>query len=634
MSENKKPLNITEDISEDISEDTIEKVDDNKDNNKDNKTKEKERKNRQKRRRKLLKPKKKKKKLKTQQVAIAVTAAFYIISTFISSLQNLKPIDGEVTIMELNEMIDNGEIESITVQKASNTLTIKTTSGETLEAVNPQNDTFIYDLANKGVDITINQTTLFNVVMSIMLTLPMIILMVMLLVYVSNTVVGGSTKMFTLIKHEDNNVSFNDIKGLGETKGEVQFIISQLKNWKKLGELGARPVKGALFYGPPGTGKTMLAKAIAKEAGVGFINASGSDFVEMFVGVGAARVRSLFELAALNAPCVIFIDEIDCLGKRRRSEASSEHNQTLNALLQRMDGINDSRGIMIIGATNRKEDLDKALLRPGRFDRHYFVGAPDNKKDRDEIVEIYLENKKLAEDVTLEKVSKLMVGLSGAEIEQSLNEAVYISLQHNRDGIIKYSDIDEAIMKQRTGGVKKEHSSKRDEEIVALHEAGHTIVSLLLDVNISKVSSIPYSSGMGGVTMKDLDETGDIKLKTMTDLMNDVKILLAGKVAEDVVLGEHTQGCSNDLENATKIVHSMITQYGYDNEALLNTNVLLENGIQHQLEERITKECDKLLHKCNYETVTMIKENKDKLLRLRDRLLEEKTIVQPTLENI
>ncbi|MBQ2803486.1 MAG: AAA family ATPase, partial [Lachnospiraceae bacterium] len=308
------------------------------------------------------------------------------------------------------------------------------------------------------------------------------------------------------------------------------------------------------------------------------------------------------------------------------------HNQTLNALLQRMDGLNEANGIMVIGATNRKEDLDPALLRPGRFDRHYYVGAPDNKKDRDEIVEIYLKNKKLDEAVTIEKASKLMVGLTGAEIEQTMNEAVYISLQDNRKGVIKLSDIDEAVMKLHTGGVVKEHTAKRDMQITAIHEAGHTIVSLLEDIEIAKVSIVAYSSGVGGVTVRDMDRTGDIKLKLKSEYEKEIRILLAGKVAEEIKYGEHTQGCVNDIEKATELIYRMVTSYGFDNEALFNINKLEDNGIQNALKNDIIEKCNKELKLYNEQTEKMLREHIEKLDKLVDRLYEEKTIVSPSLD--
>ena len=582
------------------------------------------------------KPKRTKKLLNPTKVLIALSFAFYIILQIFSAYQDTKPTSGVLTLTELYELVESGETTKVIVTKSSNKVTVIMDDGTEYDSVNPQNDTFIYDLMDKGANVQIQKSTMFESLLTLALALPATVIMMMFIVYLSNTIVGGSTKMFSLLKTSSNDVTFDDIKGLGDTKKEVQFIVEQFNNWKELGALGARPCKGALLYGPPGTGKTMLARAIAKEAGVSFISASGSDFNEVFVGVGAARVRSLWDLASNNAPCILFIDEIDCLGKRRKGGdgASQDHNQTLNALLQKMDGLNKANGIMVIGATNRKDDLDPALLRPGRFDRHYFVGPPDSKKDRDEVVEIYLKNKKLADEVTLEKASKLMVGLTGAEIEAALNEAVYISLQEQRKGVIKLSDIDEAVMNLRCGGVKKEHTSSRDLEVTALHEAGHTIVSLLLGYEINKVSIVPYSSGLGGVTIRDTDKTGDIKLKLLSEFKNDIKILLAGMVAEELKYGEHTFGCCNDLEKATELIHQMVTRFGLNQDKLSNLNVLIEQGVKFGLPDEITDICNKYLSELTEEVKEILGDNKERLCKLSDMLLRDKTLVCVTLEQI
>lgn len=580
------------------------------------------------------KPTRKRKPINWKRFIIVLIFIAYAIVSLISAFRNSEKISGDKTLNEFYKMIDNKEVKEITANKDNDTITILAKDGKKYVTVNPKSDKFLENVMKKGVKVSIQKKSTTDSIISILMTLPMTVILAMFAVYLSGTILGASTKMFTLIKNDNNHTTFDDIKGMGKTKQEVQFIISQLKNWKQLGELGARPCKGMLLFGPPGVGKTMLAKAIAKESGVGFVSCSGSDFDEVFVGVGAGRVRSLFDLAEMNAPCVIFIDEIDCLGRRRRGGdgASQDHNQTLNALLQRMDGLNGTNGILVIGATNRKEDLDPALMRPGRFDRHFYVGAPDNKKDRDEIVEIYLKNKKTDEDATVENVSKLMVGLSGAEVEEALNSAVYLSLQDNRDGVISLADIDEAIMQLHTDGVSKEHTSKKDEEIASVHEAGHTLVSLLLGIPVSKVSNIPYTSGMGGVTMRDMDELDDQKFKMKSDYDNDIKILLAGKCAEEIIYNEHSQGCSNDIEKATNIAYMMNTSYAFDNNHLSNVNTLIEMGVSKEAQEQTVLKCDEMLKKYNQETTDMLIEHESELIKLYRMIIERKTIVQPTLD--
>ena len=582
------------------------------------------------------KPRKKRKIFKNYKRAIIVAVfIIYMIIFSYKAVEDSKLKGGEILLNDFYEMIENDEVDSIAINYTERTITIFDKSGRTFITVNPDNDYFIHELMDKGVKVQTQLTTTEDAIMNIATYVPIIVIMSMFAIYLSSTIVGANTKMFTMLKNDMNFTTFDDVKGMTKTKQQVQFIISQLRNWKQLGKLGARPCKGVLLFGPPGVGKTLLAKAIAKESGVGFISASGSDFNEVFVGVGAGRVRSLFELAAVNAPCVVFIDEIDCLGKRRKGGdgASQDHNQTLNALLQKMDGLNDANGVIVIGATNRKDDLDDALMRPGRFDRHFYIGAPDNKSDRDEIVKLYLENKRVDKDVTLDKVSKLMVGLTGAEIEESLNSAVYLSLQDGRDGIIKLSDIDEAMMQLSSDGVSKEHTSKFDEEISAVHESGHALVDLLNGKNIAKISNIPYTSGMGGVTLRDMDVDEDKKFKLKSDYIKDIQMLLAGECAETVIYGEHSQGCSNDIEKATKLVYNMITAYALDDN-IFNENTLIENGVKKEVSSDVVKKCNDLLKQYEAETLKMLKDNKRRLEKLSKYLIEQKTVVQPTIEMI
>lgn len=582
------------------------------------------------------KPHRKRKVINIKRIVIIAIFVAYAIMSIFQSVKLSESIDGDITLNQFYEMIDNDNVEKINLNKGDNIITVYAKDGSVYETLDPDSDTFLQEIMEKGVVVSIQKKSTTDALMNILGTLPMMLILAMFAVYLSTTILGASTKMFTLIKNQNNHTTFDDIKGMGKTKEQVQFIISQMKNWKELGKLGARPCKGLLLFGPPGVGKTMLAKAIAKESGVGFISCSGSDFDEVFVGVGAGRIRSLFELAAINAPCIIFIDEVDCLGRRRRGGdgASQDHNQTLNALLQKMDGLNTENGIIVIGATNRKEDLDEAIMRPGRFDRHLYIGAPDNKNDRDELVDVYLKSKKVEDDITLERVSKLMIGLSGAQVEESLNSAVYLSLQDGRNGIIKYSDIDEAIMQLHTDGIKREHSSKRDEQIVSVHEAGHCLVSLLLDLPIAKVSNIPYSSGMGGVTIPDLDETGEQKLKFKSEYVKDIKVLLAGKCAEQIVFGEHTPGCQNDIDKATNTIINMQTSFVFDDKSIVNEGELLRIGLTKEISKDTIAKCNELLEKYNNDVIKLLNDNRDKLDSLTELLMKNKTIVEPTLETI
>ena len=582
------------------------------------------------------KPRRKRKIFRNYKRALIIFVFILYTTVFVlQAIESSRLKGGEIMLNDFYKMIDNNEVNSIALNYQDKTITVYAADGKQYLTVNPDNDYFLHDIMERGVVVQMQKSTMQDSLLSVLAMIPIVVIMSMFAIYLSSTIIGANTKMFTLIKNEANFTTFDDVKGMGKTKQQVQFIISQMRNWKKLGQLGARPCKGVLLFGPPGVGKTLLAKAIAKESGVGFISASGSDFNEVFVGVGAGRVRSLFELAAVNAPCVVFIDEIDCLGKRRKGGdgASQDHNQTLNALLQKMDGLNDVNGIIVIGATNRKGDLDDALMRPGRFDRHFYIGAPDNKKDRDELVELYLSNKKTEDGVTLEKVSKLMVGLTGAEVEESLNSAVYISLQNGRDGVINLADIDEAIMQLSTDGVSKEHTSKFDEELSAVHESGHALVDLLNGKNISKISNIPYTSGMGGVTTRDLDIDEDKKFRLKSDYIKDIQMLLAGECAETIIYGEHSQGCSNDIERATNLIYNMVTVNAQDDN-IFNVTVLVENGLRKDIPDEIIEKCNKLLREYEEQTLELLRKNKNRLQKLSKYLVEQKTIVQPTLEMI
>lgn len=582
------------------------------------------------------KPKRQKKPINLSKVLIAIIFFCYMGTQIFVAFQNAKPSKGTLKYAEVFQMLDDGKVKEISVTQTEDLVKVYTNDGNMYEMANPKSLTFVEDLMKHGANITYSKQTPVKAISSILVTLPVVLVLAMFATYIAGTIIGSNTKMFTLLKPGENKTTFDDVKGMSETKKEVHFAVDQLKNWEGLAEVGARPCKGLLLYGPPGTGKTLIAKAIANEAGVPFISAAGSDFNEVFVGVGAARIRSLWLLALENAPCIIFIDEIDCLGKRRKGGdgASNDANQTLNCMLQKMDGLNKTNGVMVIGATNRKDDLDDALLRPGRFDRQYFVGPPANKKDRDEVVQHYIENKKFDEkELLLDDVSKLCVGLTGAEIEESLNEAVYISLREGREGKININDVDEAVMKMQTGGVKKEHTSQRDTDITSIHEAGHTIVALIQGMPLAKVSIEPYSSGVGGVTSADLDKTFDMKLKFESDTSNQIRMLLAGMCAEDNEFGEHTQGCSNDLEKATALVYNMTTSYG-QGEYLFNENVLMEHGISHLLEERVTMECRNKLNKYKEETEKIINENVELVRALAAYLRKNMRMVSPTLDKI
>ena len=365
------------------------------------------------------------------------------------------------------------------------------------------------------------------------------------------------------LNSDTNKVTFKDVAGLSEEKEEVKELIDFLKAPKKFQKLGARIPKGVLLMGPPGTGKTLLAKAVAGEADVPFYFISGSDFVELFVGVGASRVRDMFQQAKRTAPCLIFIDEIDAVGRQRGTGLGGGHDereQTLNQLLTEMDGFGANEGIIIIAATNRPDVLDPALLRPGRFDRQITVSLPD-VKGREEILAVHAKNKILADGITLKNLAKRTPGFSGADLENLLNEAALLAVRRNKSEITM-SEIDEATDRVLMGPAKTSHKySEADRKLVAYHEAGHAVIGLKLRnaSDVQKVTIIPRGQAGGYNMMVPSEE----KLcSTKTDLLEEITGLLGGRTAEEITFGEITTGAHNDFEKATKIARAMVTEYG------------------------------------------------------------------------
>lgn len=572
---------------------------------------------------------KRKKIIKWENVMVTLAIVALVLSTLYSGYTMTKPSDMTISWEEFNGHIESGDIAHVTIIKTEPYFTVELTNGEKYTCVNPGNDTFKKDILDAGVEIRTQNSTFSNVVTSTMLSLPMTIAMIVICYFLLKSLNNQASTLYKVYKPEDV-IKFDQVAGMSETKQEVMFAVSQLRNSSKLKELGAKPCKGIIFEGPPGTGKTLLAKAIAGEADVPFISVCGADFIEMFVGLGAARVRKVWELAELNAPCIVFIDEIDAVGKRRSGGgdgATTEANQTLNALLQRMDGLGSNSGIFVIGATNRIDDLDPALLRPGRFDKRLFVGPPKNKADRDEVVKLYLKNKKVSSECDIDSVSKLLFGFTGAEIEQVLNEAVLISVQEDRDGVINMQDIDQAAMKQRVYGVSTRHKSEYDLEVSAVHEAGHAVMSKALGRKVSKISIIPYSSGVGGITMGDTDEMEDKNFRNKDYLIDDIKVLLAGRVSEQIIFGVTSNGCSNDIEKATILAYRMIYEFAMGDEWIINPDILKKYDIAIIDSDSKLKVVNNLVKSCENEVIKELKGRESEIKELRDRLLKEETVL-------
>ncbi len=566
-----------------------------------------------------------------------------------------------ISYNEFVEKLDSGEIEELNL--------VARASGYTYEARGKldgykENETFFArlplsdEVMKKIVAASDNQefklevepdpdsSTLLLVVVNV---LPLVLLVGVAFWFLNRQLAGNKSsldfgKSKARLSTDNNKVTFKDVAGLKEEKEEVKEIIDFLKNPKKFQSLGARIPKGILLFGPPGTGKTLLAKAVAGEANVPFYFISGSDFVELFVGVGASRVRDMFQQAKRNAPCLIFIDEIDAVGRQRGTGLGGGHDereQTLNQLLTEMDGFGANEGIIIMAATNRPDVLDPALLRPGRFDRQVTVNLPD-VREREEILAVHAKNKTLAEGVTLENLAKRTPGFSGADLENLLNEAALLAVRRNKTKITM-SEIDEATDRVLMGPAKTSHKySESDRKLVAYHEAGHAVVGLkLANANdVQKVTIIPRGSA-GGYNM--MVPSVEKLCSTKTDLLEEITGLLGGRTAEEVVFGEITTGAHNDFEKATKIARAMVTEYGMSDLGPLQFeqqegSVFLGrdyNKMQHfsnEVANEIDMEMRKIIDNCHKKATEIIKQNKDLLKLIAEALLEYETLTKEQID--
>ena len=424
-----------------------------------------------------------------------------------------------------------------------------------------------------------------------------------------------------------SDVSFKNVAGLDEIKEELYETIDFINHSLKYKKMGAKIPKGILFHGPPGTGKTLLAKAVAGETNSTFLYASGSEFVEKYVGVGAKRVRALFEKAKKEAPSIIFIDEIDAIGTKRNSESNNEKDQTLNQLLVEMDGFNTSETVIIIGATNRLDLLDDALLRPGRFDRHIYVGNP-NINSREKILEVHTKNKPMDKSIDIKSIARKTTGLSGAQLANIANEAAIIAVRNNKS-IITGDEFDAAIERVIAGlEVKNPTILLKEKEVVAIHEAGHAVVSKILGVDaIQKISIIPRGQALGYVLKFPEEER---YLMTESDLENRITGLLAGRAAEELIFKEITTGAKDDLNKATNIAREMVCSYGMSS---LGTMALDDNYNRYN-SDTIRLEIKRITDEKYTEALEIIEENKDLLRHIADALLEHETIDSVGLDRI
>ena len=585
--------------------------------------------------------KKPKKKASTLlNIILTLIMILLIIGMAVFIYQKQKDNNSEENILAYTDLvkeISSGNIEKIEMTVGSTTLKVKQKDVEKEKTVIvPSTQVFMELVQQKVLEdnnielIQKQQSILAQIPSYIISFLPTAIMLALVIMIFKMQGLGEKGQVYDDTERK-TKVTFNDIAGLDEEKEELIEIVEFLKKPKKFTEMGAKIPKGVLLYGKPGTGKTLIAKAIAGEADVPFISMSGSEFIEMFAGLGASRVRKLFDKARKLSPCIVFIDEIDAIGSRRTSNsgAETENNQTLNQLLVEMDGFSSEETIIILAATNRPEMLDKALLRPGRFDRQITIPGPD-LKGREEILKIHSRDKKLAEDVSLYSIAEDTAGFTGAELANILNEAAIIATKKNHEAIIN-SDLDEAVKKVTVGLEKTSRKiSEKDKKLTAYHEAGHAIVSQFLPTQtaVKEVSIIPRGMA-GGYTMYKSDE--DKYYISKTEMEEKLIALLGGRAAEKLVLNDISTGASNDIEVATKIAKDMVTVYGMSDLigpiSLKNNEGQLEYQIfGEDMEDAVGKEVKKLIDTAYRNAQEILKQNMEMLHAIATELIANEKI--------
>ncbi len=578
-------------------------------------------------------------------IAVTVITIILAIITAYFMLSNTKSEENKLAYTDLIKKMSDGEIEEIEMTVGSTSLKVKLKGEEEKKtSIAPNTQAFIELVQEKvaeGNEIKLSQKpqpAVIKISETIFSLLPTIVIVALFVMIFKMQGLGEKGKVYDAETSKEK-VKFDDVAGLDEEKQEMIEIVQFLKEPEKFTKMGAKVPKGVLLYGKPGTGKTLIAKAIAGEAGVPFISMSGSEFIEMFAGLGASRVRRLFEKARKVAPCIVFIDEIDAIGSRRSSGngAESENNQTLNQLLVEMDGFDTEETIIVLAATNRPEMLDKALLRPGRFDRQITINAPD-LKGREEILKIHSKDKKLAEGVTLKGIAEDTAGLTGAELANILNEAAIIATI-NKHEAIENDDIEEAFKKVTVGLQKVSRViPDKDKRLTAYHEAGHAIVSRYLETQepVKEISIIPRGMA-GGYTMYKTNE--DKNYISKTEMEERLIALLGGRAAEKIALNDISTGASNDLEVATKIAKDMVTVYGMsDVVGTISINTEKDPYELQLLGEKyadaIGAEVKILLDTAYLRAQTIISNHMDKLQEVAQTLLQKETITEAEFERI
>lgn len=572
---------------------------------------------------------------------VAIGVAGYFL--FFYEKEDVK--DTKLAYTDLIKQVADGEIEKIEMTVGSTSVKVKQKNVEEEKtAIVPNTQAFIELIQEKvaegnNIELIQNpQNVLLTISETFFSLLPTLMIVALFILVFKMQGLGDKGKVYDQDATKEK-IKFDDVAGLDEEKQEMIEIVQFLKDPKKFNEMGAKIPRGVLLYGKPGTGKTLIAKAIAGEANVPFISMSGSEFIEMFAGLGASRVRKLFEKARKVAPCIVFIDEIDAIGSRRTSSsgAESENNQTLNQLLVEMDGFDTEETIIVLAATNRPEMLDKALLRPGRFDRQITINVPD-KRGREEILKIHSKNKKLAENVKLETIAEDTAGLTGAELANILNEAAILATINEHE-VIEQEDIEEAFKKVTIGLQKTSRVySDKDKKLTAYHEAGHAIVSQYLETQepVKEISIIPRGMA-GGYTMNKTNE--DKNYISKTEMEERLIVLMAGRAAEKIVINDISTGASNDFEVATKIAKDMVTVYGMsDVVGTISINTEKDPYELQLLGEKyadaIGAEVKILLDTAYIKAQKLILEHMDKLHEVAQTLLKQETISEEEFEKI
>ena len=572
---------------------------------------------------------------KTKYLYIFIILALVVSSVFI--LIEKKNQKETVSYTSFIEQLENGEVKEVHLSNTSQ-IKVELNNGNTIYTDNPRTEDFKKELLLSGISVAeggigVKDTSLIIILLGGLVYL--------IYHFKNNAPKEAEKEMSNLSNIEDidcdSKIKFDDVAGNEEAKESLMEMVDFIQNPEIYNKYGARLPRGVLLYGPPGTGKTLLAKALAGEAGVPIFPVSGSDFVQVYAGLGASRIRSLFKKAKEAGKSVIFIDEIDALGKKRKGNqvsGSEEGDRTLNALLAEMSGFKENEGIIVVAATNRIDVLDEALLRPGRFDRQIEVQLPDIKA-REKILKVHSRNKPISKEVSLKKLAEETVYFSGAKLENLLNESAMIAVRDKQD-VITSEHINKAYYKVLVGDEKKDRTSlsNKDRQITAYHEAGHALVAKLVskENRVTKVSIIPSTKGMGGFS---LNIPPDRMYKSKKEILNNIMVALGGRAAEEIIYGEDaiTTGASSDLEKATEMALSMIGIYGMDNKSgLISLNVLLSMDLNSEID--IVNRSREILESMYTNTKNILMESREKLELIANALLEKEALEEYEIDEI